>query len=98
LHWCGEQPQTNVSVGYEIPVPVNATRDNSTNPYLIVSRASDVPNLHLAEIGQIGSLIPFIYCMHFTDQLNKMKMLLTQRENSADELLKFEQDVDLYKN
>jgi hypothetical protein len=102
LRWCGENHHENISVGSKVPVPVNVSKQQLGDPFLLVSKASTVPNLHAVGIHTINEhYYPMIYCLHYKDKLRQAAVILSQQskpKSAADELLKFEREVDEYLN
>jgi hypothetical protein len=99
LFWCGNDFQkNNKSVGYRIPVPVNATEEQLNQEFVLVSEPSNVPNLRAADITEILPQIHIFYCLHFTKQLEQTLNIQSKTVESTDELTQFENEVDFYKN
>jgi hypothetical protein len=98
LFWCGKDGHKNETNGHKIPVPVNATKEQLSQPFLLVSRASNVPNLQAADIFLTGIQLKAVYCLLFKNEIDQIERNITERLGHVDEIDQFEKEVDVYNN
>jgi hypothetical protein len=101
LNWC-TRDYKNKSLVYRVPIPVNATSEEERKLPFLISRPSDVPNLHFADVHQKFSNTSG--CMFFKDALADMKgkkRVFKKAPHSSkfrQQLSEFEAEFDLYLN
>jgi hypothetical protein len=103
LNWC--HPNKNGSISSLVPiVPVRSNKTGQGGkPFLLVSKPSKVPNLHLVDLELSGIDFPSIYCLHDEVELQKLRSSKSQEIDSAPISLAFgvdalEKEVDMFKN
>jgi hypothetical protein len=98
LFWCGKDGHRNESNGFKIPVPVNATKEQLSQPFLLVSRASNVPNLQVTDIYMTGFKVEYGFCLLFKNEVDQIRRKRTEQFASFNELDGFKMEIDGYTN